>query len=75
MPLKAHSLHMEFHGFFHRLLYLIASYPGSDAAGHIRRICGKTRAGLLYDYKIFHGRNPACFKMLFSVPGAMSSRG
>lgn len=39
------------------------------------RVSREARACLFYDYKVSHCFNPACLRMLLSVPGPRSSFG
>ena len=66
---------MKRHCVLHLSLQFVARRPGGDATREVRRVCGEAGLGLLDDDQILHGFNPACLRILFNVPGAMSSAG
>ncbi len=57
----------------------VDSGSGSDASGKVRNIGRVIRSGVFDNDRVAHGSphfpSPACFRMLFSVPGANSSLG
>ena len=57
------------------LLNFLASVPSRYAARQVRRIRLETRGGLFDDDKVTAHLSPACFRILFFVPGARSSPG
>ena len=73
-PFEAHTFQVELDGFLHMLFDFFARLPGRNAAFQIRRIRRVPGVSFFDDDKIFsHGFKPACFRMLFKVPGASSS--
>ncbi len=64
---------MKFYGFSHVFLGLFGCRTRRNTAGEIRRVCRIAGVRFLYDDKIFHHFNPACFRRLLNVPGAKSS--
>jgi len=69
------AVQMEFDGIMHLALHALSSFAGGNAAGKIggiRRIAG---ASFFDDNKVTAHFNPACFRILFCVPGARSSLG
>src|SRR5258708_7436254 len=65
---------MERNGFSHVLFDLFARPASRNTSGKIGGVGGKTSLRWLNDYQVFfHDFKPACFRMLFNVPGARSS--
>ncbi len=73
--MRPHSLEVKLHGIFHVLANLLFGGSGSDTPIDIRRVSGKPRARFLNHNQILQFLILACLKMLFLVPGAMSSLG
>jgi len=72
--LEPQAIEVELDGLAHIVLDLCAAGAGGYASGQVRRIGGVTRARFFDDNEVFlHFFNPACLRMLFSVPGASSS--
>ena len=68
-----HTGKMEFDCIPHGLLDALSGRAGCHATGKIRRECGVSRFCLFNYDKILVHFNPACLRMLLSVPGARSS--
>ncbi len=73
-PFEAQALQVKLDGLLHVLFDFFARLPGRNATFQVGRIRGISRRGLFDDHQVFfHGFKPACFRMLFKVPGASSS--
>jgi len=74
----AEALNVEFDCLTDLTLCLFPSYTGRDTTGEIGYVRRKIRPGVLDHHcitheKVTHFLNPACLRILFSVPGAKSS--
>src|SRR5579864_3015774 len=76
LAMLRHAFKMKSNRLLHLPLNLFASYACRNTPVEIRRVRGGARSSLLHDNQIFfHRFSPACFKMLFGVPGPRSSFG
>jgi hypothetical protein len=77
VTLLAQPLKVKFDSLLHVALDFFAVRSGRNAARQVRRVSRKTRTGRLDDNEVLHpcSFNPACLRMLLSVPGANSSPG
>src|SRR5258707_7415996 len=69
-----HTFKMKLHGFANEFLYLIERRTSDTQARKVRRVSSPTRRRLFVNDKIFHF-SPACLRILFNVPCAMSTDG
>jgi hypothetical protein len=75
-PLQAKSVKVEGNCLPHVLFYFFAGVASRNASREIWGVGGKTSLRRFdNDQVFFHGFNPACFRILFNVPGAKSSPG
>jgi hypothetical protein len=70
---------MHFNGFMNERRYFLSSVSGRNAARQVGNVSAEAVWPLFYDDKILHkwphSFNPACFRMLFKVPGGTSTLG
>ena len=73
-PLDAQALEVELNCLLHVLFDFFAGSTSRNAAFQVRRVRGVSCSCFFDDDEVFfHFFIPACFKMLFKVPGASSS--
>jgi hypothetical protein len=72
LTLFAQAIEMKVDCLAHISFALLAGRAGRGTSRQIRRISRESSPSGLKDYQVFHFK-PACFRMLFSVPGANSS--
>src|SRR5579864_2255706 len=67
-----HAFEVELHRFTNEFFHFVQRSASNAEAGKIGCISSPTFRGLLIDDEIFHF-NPACLRILFNVPGGMST--
>jgi hypothetical protein len=75
IPILAHAPKMHFDCSCHQGLRFGKVIACGNAAGKVWSVATVASARLLIDHNVFHVSSPACFRILFSVPGAASFEG
>src|SRR5207244_10137422 len=74
-PFFPETVQMKRDGVLHLALNIVLRSGRRNASGKVGRVRRVTGRSLLNHDQVLHGFSPACFKTLFSVPGARSSPG
>src|SRR5580704_11426378 len=72
ITMLAHAFEMKFDCLADQILCFVQCLGGDAEPGQVRSIGAPSGCGLFVDDEIFHFR-PACLRILFNVPGGMSS--